>query len=262
MKNNYFLTVSRTNGKKKPRPRLSFSGEWLYDIGFLPGALVQVIPVPGGVDFLLCDENIASYSGLFNATRNVGGNLVRAYLVNDSAHKGAAFVASGQYILRGGLAIGDPLIVNYDYGVIRVRKIGSEKIGFENIRIVTTSHVRRKYTDESIPKIHISGHWLNDIGFTIGSVATADSGPGFISLALQGPDTEYRAFMKYVRRQGLKIVQVRKEPHNRGEARPCIGITGSCVDRAGFRPGDTLACSYENGAIKFQTLDFEKLGFC
>lgn len=259
----YLISVSRTESAKNPRPRISFSGGWLYDIGFHPNVLVQVLPAPGGFDFRLCDENIDSYRDLFDSTRAIGGSLTRAFLSNDKGHKPSpTFVVSGQYICSGGLALGDPLIAGYEHGVIRVRKIDPKKLGFENVRIVKASHIRRKYTDEEIPKIFLGGHWMNDIGFKIGAIATACTEPGAITLELQGPDTDYRAFMKYVRGRALKIVQIRKESHNRGEPRPCIGLTGSTVDKAGFGPGDTLAASFEYGTIKFQTLDFEKLGFC
>ena len=94
-----------------------------------------------------------------------------------------------------------------------------------------------------------------DIGFTINSIATAEAKPSNITLTLQ-EEGEYNALMKYVRGRQMKIIQVYKEPHNRGEPRPCIGISGSCLDKAGFSVGDMLAASYEQGIINIQKLDF------
>jgi len=258
--NTQLLTVNRSGGEKRPRPRISFFGDWLYEIGFAPGALVQVLPAPGGVDFHLCDENINSYSDLFHSTRDKGGNLIRAYLSNTHKCKGPAFVTSGKYIYSGGLSMGDILVAQYDYGIIRARKIDPAKLGFKNLRIITVSYITRKYTKEIIPKVLICGDWLNDIGFKIDTLMTVSSAPGIMTLDLQ-EIVEYRALMKYVREHKLKIAQVYKEPKDREEPRPCIGITGACVDKAGFKPGDILAASYGNGIIKLQTLDFDKLGF-
>ena len=261
MKNTYLLSVSCTGGAARFRPRLVFSGDWLPKIGLVPGALVQVLPEPDGMVFNLYNENIGAYSGLFKSTQAAGGGLVRVYMGRGEKHNKPTFVTSGQYIYSGGLRHGDTLIVKYGYGVIRARKVDPKKLGFDNLKIIITSYIKQKYINEPIPKVRLCGYWLNDIGFEIGTIATAESAIGSITLKLQKPDTEYSALMKYVRGRKLKIVQVYKEPHNRGEPRPCIGITGSCVENAGFQPGDTLAASYENGVIKLQTLDFEKLGF-
>jgi len=263
-RNTYLLSVSCTGGAANFRPRISFSGDWLPKIGFIPGALIQALPEPDGMVFNLVNENIGAYSDLFRSTQALGGGLIRVYMGNGETHTCPTFVTSGQYIYGGGLQQGDPLIVKYDYGVIRVRKIDPRKLGYENLQIIITSHIKRKYTGEPIPKVRLCGDWLNDIGFEIEAIATAESTPGVITLNLQKSDTEYSALMKYVRGRKLKIIQVYKEPHaynRRKEMTPCIGITGSCVDKAGFQSGDTLACSYENGVIKLQTLDFEKLGF-
>lgn len=261
VRNTYLLSVASTGGSKRFRPRISFAGDWLSEMGFIPGALVQALPEPDGMVFKLCNENIGAYSDLFHSTKALGGGLVRVYMGDGETHIVPTFVTSGQYVYRGGLALGEALIVKYDYGVIRVRKIVPHKLGFKNLRIIIASHIKRKYTNEPIPKVRLCGYWLNDIGFEIGAIVTAESAPGVITLNLQKVDTGYSALMKYVRQRKLKIVQVSKDPHNRGEPRPCIGITGSCIDKAGFQSGDTLAASYENGVIKLQRLDYAGLGF-
>ena len=257
----HLLTVACTGGAERLRPRINFSGDWLYEIGFIPGALVQVIPEPGGLDFRLCDNNLNNYNDLFFTTRDMGGALLRVYLADGKTHKGAALVASGQYIYTGGLAMGDVLIAGYDYGVIRVRKVDPHKLGFENVMIITTTSIKRKYTNDLIPKVRLCGDWLGAIGFLVNSIATAASEQGVITLTLQENTKEYSALMKYVRGRKMKIIQVYEATHNRKVPCPCIGISGSCVDKAGFEIGENLAATYQHGTIKLQTLDFEKLGF-
>jgi|GEM_PF-1529406 len=259
--NHQLTTVQCTGGAARPRPRISFFGDWLNDIGFVPGALVQVLPAPEGMDFTLCNDNISSYSELLQTTRALHGNLIRVYHAEGRLHQGPTFVTSGRYIYKGGLRDGDALIAECLSGSIRVRKIDPAKLGFQNLRIITVSYITRQYTDEPIPKVRLVGDWLNEIGFEIGAVCTAASEPGIMTLNLQDADAEYNALMKYVRVHKLKIFQVSKEPHNRHGAQPCIGITGSAVDKAGFQPGEMLAASYQKGVIKLQKLDFEKLGF-
>jgi len=259
--NHQLATVTTTGGAERPRPRISFFGDWLTEIGFAPGALIQVLPEPEGMDFNLCNDNISSYSDLLQSTRVLNGNLIRVYRAEGQSRQGPTFVTSGRYIYKGGLIDGDTLVAQYQYGIIKVRKVDPAKLGFQNVKVVTTSYIARPYADDKIPKIRLSGEWLNEIGFGIGAVATAGAEPGTMTLNLQDADTEYNALMKYVRAQKLKIFQVYKEPHNRHGPQPCIGITGSIVDKAGFQPGDMLAASYQQGVIKLQKLDFEKLGF-
>lgn len=255
------VTPHSHSGMEKPSPRISFTGNWLYDIGFLPGVLTQVIPQEGGVDFRMCDENITSFRELFFTTRGTGGGLVRVYASKSEGHEGAAFSVSGHYILSGGLAIGDPLIAEYGYGIIRVRKIDPGKLGFENLKIVTVSQIKYRYSGPA-PKLLVRGDWLSDIGFKTGEIAMATPEPGVVTVSLIDSGAEYLALQKYVRAKGLKILQVGVAPKNHGERRPSIFISGSCIEKAGFSIGDTLACSYGQGVLKFQTLGFEKLGFC
>jgi len=261
--NTKLLTVThvRKSGTAGIRPRITFSGDWLNDIGFVPGALLQVLPEPNGLVFHLCNDNVDRYSDLFQSTKEKGGNLLRVGLCTTDGKQGATFVTSGEYIYKGGLTIGDSIIATYEYGIIRVRKLDPYKLGFEKLRIITVSHIKHKYTKEPVTKVRICGYWLNEIGFQIGAIATAQSDCRVMTLRLQDKNTEYNAIMKYVRKHKMKIVQVSKEPHNRGEPRPCIFMSGSCVDKTGFQIGDTLAVSYENGVIKLQMLDFEALGF-
>jgi len=257
--NYQLLSVNCTGGAASPRPRIAFRGDWLPEMGFVSGALVQALPEPDGFVFNLCNENV-NYSDLFNSTKKKGGGLIRVYTSEAKGHGGPTFVTSGKYIYSGGLKMRDAIIAKYDHGMIRVRKIDPRKLGFKNLRLIMTTYITRKYANV-IPKVRLCGDWLNEIGFTIDSLATAASVLGGITLNLQAADPEYNALMKYARGHRMKIVQVYKEPHNRGEQQPCIGITGSCVDTAGFKPGDTLAASYDYGVIKLQTLDFKKLGF-
>ena len=259
----HLLTVSHCGYSTNSRPRIFFRGSWLDEIGFIPGALVQVLPEPDGLVFNLFNENIRSYSDLYNSTKEKGGNLIHVCHTDDKQYKEPTFLSSGKYITGSGLALGDMLIAKYGYGIIRVRKIDPHKLGCKNVRIITTTCISRKYSADPIPQVRMSGDWLNDIGFTVNSVATVESEPGVMTLALKDEDTgEYKAFMKYLRGNKMKLVQTSKDTHNRWEKpRPCIGITGSIVERAEFKTGDMLAASYDYGVIKLQKLDFEKLGF-
>jgi len=93
---------------------------WLPDMGFTPGALVQVLPEAGGLFFILCDENIRKYSELLLATEAKKGELTTVDCCN---LRGIMIAIDSYCISNAGLDFGDNLIVQYEYGLIRVRKL-------------------------------------------------------------------------------------------------------------------------------------------
>ena len=123
--NIYPLSVMGTGRGAYSSPAIFFHPPWLPDMGFIPGALVQVLPETEGMFFVLCDENIRKYSQLLQTTEEKRGTLIT---VSCCCGTGASLEIEGQYILNAGLDAGDHLIARYEYGLIRVRKL-SEQLG-------------------------------------------------------------------------------------------------------------------------------------
>jgi len=96
---------------------------WLPDMGFIPGALVQVLPEADGLFFILCDENIRRYSELLQATEEKKGELIT---VSHCCRRGTMLEIDGHCIRNAGLDAGDTLIARYEYGLIRVRKLSEQ----------------------------------------------------------------------------------------------------------------------------------------
>jgi len=101
-------------------PAISLCSLWLPDMGFTSGALVQVLPEAGGLFFILCDENIRKYSELLQATEEKKGALIT---VDDCCITGIRIEIDGYCIRSAGLDVGDRLIAQYEYGLVRVRKL-------------------------------------------------------------------------------------------------------------------------------------------
>jgi len=95
-------------------------------MGFTSGALVQVLPEAGGLFFILCNENIRKYSELLLATEAKKGELIT---VDCCSIRGIHMGIDSYCIRNTGLDIGDRLIIQYEYGLIRVRKL-SEHLEF------------------------------------------------------------------------------------------------------------------------------------
>jgi hypothetical protein len=85
----------------------------------------------------------------------------------------------------------------------------------------------------------------------------AFSEPNCIIFQLQdGGMEKYKELVQFARQNKMKLLQIREEA-----GLPNLMTTGSLVEKAGFEITDALSASYEDGIIKLQKLDFEKLGF-
>ena len=120
--NIYTLSVLCSGRGDFSSPVIVFCPPWLPDIGFTPGALVQVLPRTGGMLFTLCDENIQKYSQLLLDTEEKKGTLITV----DRCRNGVRLEIEGKYIRNAGLDIGDSLIALYEYGFIRVGKLSKQ----------------------------------------------------------------------------------------------------------------------------------------
>jgi hypothetical protein len=113
------MSVSSTGKGRFARPAIVFHPEWLPDMGFTPGALVQVLPEASGLFFILCDENIQKYSDLLQAAEEKEGTIITVGCSGNVIW----LKIEVHYIRNAGLDIDDPLFVRYEYGLIRVRKL-------------------------------------------------------------------------------------------------------------------------------------------
>ena len=250
------LTVQRNGRAANSRPRIQFSGNWLTEMGFVNGALVQTLPEDSGFTFNLCNENV-NYSNLFNSTREKGGTLIRVYINNERGrHKEPAFVTTGKHIYSGGLTMGDNLVAKCEYGCIRVRKVSG------NVRLIHVARGKNERTGVVIPKIFLLGDWLNDIGFTPDTLATmaaeyGDGGAsGCITFTAHDKAIIYSEIVRFARQNKMRLIQVSTK-----DGAPLINVTGTFVEKCGFGVDDIFAAEYEYGIIKLQKLDPQKFGF-
>ena len=253
--NTYLLTVANTGSASNRRPGIYLYGKWLHDMGFIPGALVQAIPEPGGMVLTLCNENIPSYSELDTATRERGGKLIQSYCIEYKSAQYPALMTNGQYLLNAGMNFGDALVAQYTPGFIHVRKLPA------TARVIRVTNLKDSYTGKPSPKVQLHGEWLLKFGFDYHSLVTTLSEPGLITFQLRDGSVEnYKDLVRFARQHKMKLSEVR-ERLVRGKPYPCIMTTGSCLDKAGFNFGDELLASCENGLIKLQKLDSQGLGF-
>ena len=236
---------------------LRFRGQWLPEMGFTPGALVQAIPESGGMTFTLCNENIQNYSALKSNTLERNGKLLQVLYTDDWQKPCPALMTSGNILKSAGLDLGDQLITIYSPGFFRVRKLPPMT------KVIRVIRVQERPTAKPQARIQIIGDFLTELGFMPDSSVTVASSPGLISFTLHGDGGEiesYSDLVQYVRKNNLKLIQVKETPISR-KLKPLITITGLLVDKAGFVFDDAIIATCEPGFIKLQRLDTKALGF-
>jgi len=245
------VNVTRSGRADNSRPRIQFGGNWLPEMGFVSGALVQSLPEPNGFAFKLCNENIGSYSELFKSTREIGGTLIRVCLCKDRVrYKETGLVTTGHHIYKSGLKIGDSLLAKCEYGCIRVRKVEG------NLRLINVAKTKKPYTNEPMPMVFLLGDWMNEIGFTSDTLVTVSARPGSITFNAHSQAIIYSEIVKHARQHKMQLMQVSTK-----DGSPIITLTGKRVIDSGFSLGDIFAAEYEHGVITLQKLNPEIFGF-
>jgi len=205
-------------------------------MGFVPDALVQFLPEPNGMTFTLCDS-FPKYSELAQQTREKGGVLLN---INLYRHRPQAFLGISGVVLQNiGLTFGDTLLVRYEYGFIRMRKLPAD------LKIVT---------------FRLFGHWLAELGFVPDSVLTVGSSPCLITCQLhENGRTRTNELVTYARKNKLNLIQVTAQKDNNDY--PQFSIPLSRFEKAGLDSDDLFLATYDYGLIKLHPVDLDLFDF-
>jgi len=210
-------------GTKQPpyRTRVAVHGSWLADIGFVYGAPVWAIPQQDGFALALREE----YAG------NEKGKLIHVGLAKKKNL--ALSLNFGKNFAIAGLDVGDFLVAEYDYGIIKARKL---------------PHAQRYYIIGSRNYdafMRLRGEWLNDAGFLLDTAVTVSVVDGDIVIrAWDDATATYADMVKFARAQKCQIIQPRMK-----EDSTIMDIPAYILNRAGFGEGDISGVRYDYGLI-------------
>ncbi len=202
--------VNATGPTGKRRPKIAIQCGWLAEAGFAPGALVQGLPERGGLAFHLCDECAAPYSGLARHTGENGGKLFQITSRTDGGSETPVLYTSGRYIRDAGLSVGDTVVEEHEYGLVRLRRVRLAP----NERLILPALHKEPATKARRVRVRLCGEWLADFGFGVGAVASAKSEPGSVVLRLEGGDPV--EMVRRARREGATPWKWCAGPDGRG----------------------------------------------
>jgi len=174
---------------------------------------------------------------LAKATREKGGTFVHAKLFRHREYPSISLV--GAALKKTGLVYGDLMLMRYEYGFIRMRKVPA------NTSIVTS---------------RLCGDWLNCLGFSPHSVMLVGSSRGLVDCKLQANGQERtHELVAFARRHKLNLLQVTPQKDN--DNHPQFEIPLSRLEKAGLTANDSFFATYEYGRITLRQIDFDALGF-
>jgi hypothetical protein len=249
MINTQLFTVAKAGNLTQ----IALQCEWLPRMGFVPGSLIKVIPDEDGINFILCDENIARYSALLQQTEECGGKLVVVgKIIKGETIYSAVQLVLGRKIKTSEWIYGNPLVAIYEYGIIRVRKLPVA-------RYHTIGSAYDNRVDKTFTSLRLQADWLNDFGFTPNAIATAIAEQGRINIKLWNDGAEkYNELVKYARANGGKLFQLGTISQH--IKTPSIIITGAFIDNAGFAVNDIFSVEASYGSLQLQKLSLVGYG--
>jgi len=244
------VRLYRKGGSANPRPRLQFGGVALRDSGFVPGALVQALPVQGGVNFVLCDDLRGFYySELVAIVKEQSGKLLQVSVNHDRGHEYPCIHTEDLLLRDGGLEPGDTAAVILSPGLAQVRKFHLPP----DTKLIHTTSAGVPNKEYRIPAVAFNGKWLEGLGFEQGGLALIESMQGILSFRIE-PGKNYKELNSFARRTGSRLIAIPKAHRYDIPAVPQLSVSGELVSRAGFSPGDILTAECSHGFIKLQKL--------
>lgn len=129
------ITVSRAKakGSKMHRPKISFAGLWLNEIGFEANNLATLKYEHGSMEIKLQGSGIDTYSRVIKSVRasKIGLLQVREAIHNKKCTP--HIEVKGFWLEQLGFQIGSVLLVQYEYGLIDIRLLDIDKLAIRGL---------------------------------------------------------------------------------------------------------------------------------
>ncbi|MCL6592089.1 MAG: hypothetical protein K6U80_19345 [Firmicutes bacterium] len=123
-------------------------------------------------------------------------------------------------------------------------------------KVIAVTNVK-KGANRRVPRITLSGCWLNEIGFVSGKLAVAKYDHGIISLRLEESEN-YRNLVRGAFKDGSGLFQIYGRTRNQKTISQ-IQIYGIRLETLGFAIGRFTLVQYEYGFIQIKLIDLDKV---
>ena len=238
-------------------PRILFSGVWLTRFGFEVESLVSAFNENKVLTLKAVGVGMDAYKRVVHHIRKNKGQLFQVLNTVRSEGIYLDLAIEGIWLKRQGFHIGQVILVRFSQGIIEIKPLNPVSFGFkENLEFRILQVARKKERNQILPRILLTGTWLLDMGFPIGSTATVTYRKNaFYLKPCANPPVNNHSQKKptiiNIGHLGLR--------HDRTKRMPSISFSGIWLDNLGFHVGDYLLVGMRSGYVRVQRLEIESL---
>ena len=248
-------TMIVTSDKSKPRIRLP--QKLLEDAGFELDTIVTLAMHDDILTIKAEGKGLDVYERLVSDIRKNGHQLETVSY--DRSVKGFHLLMTGDFLLSNGFKTGDIILIGYEKGIIKIKRLCHTQLGFEDItdmknKIFTVHTVTSR--KKKIPTLELKARWLENMGFEIGNSITVSHVFDVFNedmLLLEADGAQKTTSDKTY----LRSIKLRAS----SEKLPRFQLMGHFLKEDGFNLGDKVIVRYGQGFMMIKTLDLDKFGF-
>lgn len=235
------MTVATSTYKRQAK--ILITGSWLDRFGFSPEIIVTVFYQNGQLLMHACGIGLDIYKQVVGEVRRQRGQIIQIF--NWTRAKTAAhLVLEGAWLERQGFMIGDPIIACFEPGLIRIKHLPLDDIGF-SVQTDATYRITKVQTNGSAPMILLNGRWLHDYGFVAGQGA---------ALSYERDCLRIQPCQKRIVRSAYGTVPARINILSRKQI-PALQMAGQWISDIGYQPGDFLIIQCLDGQLLLRRLE-------
>lgn len=245
------MTVTTSTHKRQAK--ILLTGTWLDYFGFSPETIVTVFCEGGQLILKAQGLGLDIYRQLVAEVRQRKGHLLQVFSWTRKKPE-THLVLEGFWLEKQGFSIGDPILVQFEPGIIRMKHLPLADIGFSTL--IQADYRRTavqvtKRADKQIPMILFNAGWLEDYGFIAGQAATLSYESGTLGFE---PCQKQKA--RASPRTMPEQVNVRLKRNV-----PQLQIAGLWLLDIDFHPGDFLIAQCRKNQLHIRRLEHHYLHF-
>jgi hypothetical protein len=240
-----------TTSPYKRQARILLTGATLDQLGFSPETLVSVFCENGQLTMKAQGFGLSVYRQVVAEIRKRKGHLLQVFSWTRNTTE-TNLVLEGAWLKKQGFLIGDPILIQFELGLIRVKHVPILAMGFLESPHATYQMAKVSFDKhKQIPLISINAKWLPDYGFLLGTLASLTDSSGCLILTpCQHKKTRARPH--------TMPTQVAIRLQNKI---PCIRLAGDWISNIAYTPGDLLVIQCQENQLMIRHLDEHHLHF-
>jgi hypothetical protein len=119
---------AKSNNEQKRRPRIRLAGFWLEEIGFTADCLATVEYAKGQIIIKRQGVGINTYNQVVKSIRTSKAKLLQVKAGLHNKKRTAHLEVKGFWLEELGFQIGSVIVVQYTYGLIKIRLLDLDKL--------------------------------------------------------------------------------------------------------------------------------------